>query len=65
MKIRDSWKYIWHFYREKEKDDSKAVVPKLNEKGNPSSTGGDLGATQTQTETGGKNGSGRRMGHVQ
>ena len=52
-------------FREKQKNDSKAIVPKPNEKGNPASTGGDSGTTQTQMEIGGKNGSGRRWGHVQ
>ena len=52
-------------FREKEKDDSKAIVPKPNEKGNPASTGGDSGKTQTQTEIGGKSGPGGRRGHVQ
>ena len=52
-------------FREKEKDDSKTIVPKLNEKGNPASTGGDSGTTQTQMEIRGKNGPGGRRGPVQ
>ena len=41
------------------------MVPKLNEKGNPARTEGDMGTSQTQTEIGGKNGSDGRRGHVQ